>query len=114
MRFVVHSAAIHALRKAGGATLGLDDAVQAPSVTWQVGAFTCEYREPTPGLGVLTVTGVSLPIPLHEVVVGGLVKARAKALPICAALAAGRAPPSGVFVKPHEQATRGPKGGRRP
>lgn len=93
---------IHAdLHKASAAALILPTVPDTPpAARWQLGDYLVEFRKGRGGIGMVTVDGPGMPLPLHEIV-SDPAGARRFATDAVAKLRKGEAPSRGVF-----QATR--------
>ena len=64
--------------------------------SWAHLGYVCEFRKGTNGIGLVTVEGPDMPLPLHEIV-SNLSKAKVFASEAITALRDGRAPRRGIF-----------------
>jgi hypothetical protein len=94
---VVTGPAVEDLHKASPAALILPVTHdQAPAAAWQLGEFLVEFRKGAHGVGLVTIDGPNLVVPLHEVV-GNETRARDFAAEACKALREGKTPRRGLF-----------------
>lgn len=83
------------LAKASASALDLPRLDERPLHSWQQDGYSCAYRQVN-GIGVLSITGHGLVLPLHEVA-RDLAKAKMFAGEMIAELKAGKTPRRGLF-----------------
>lgn len=80
------------------AAVGALDIPTAPQILsrWEVNGFTCYFRKGRHGIGMVTIEGPDMPLPLHELVhnVSDAKKFAGEAIPM---IRAGRAPEKGIY-----------------
>ena len=84
------------MAKASASALDLPSNAGQPLFSWEHLGYVCEFRKGANGLGLVSVEGDGMPIPLHEIV-SNLSKAKRFAAEAITDLQAGRAPRRGIF-----------------